>query len=63
MPGAFLHRDFRLFCGGQVVSLIGTWVQSVGQSWLVLELLRQHRECSGKVTDACQSGVLVSRWR
>jgi MFS family permease len=27
-----------LFWGGQLVSLIGTWMQSVGQSWLVLEL-------------------------
>jgi len=32
------HRDFRLFRAGQLVSLIGTWMQSVGQSWLVLEL-------------------------
>ena len=38
MLGAFRHRDFRLFLGGQLVSLIGTWMQSVGQSWLVLEL-------------------------
>jgi len=32
------NRDFRLFTAGQLVSLIGTWMQSVAQSWLVLEL-------------------------
>lgn len=35
---AFNHRDFRLFWIGQLVSLIGTWMQSVGQAWLVLQL-------------------------
>jgi MFS family permease len=31
-------RDFRLFFAGQNLSLIGTWMQSVGQSWLVLQI-------------------------
>ena len=35
---AFSHRDFRLFWTGQQVSLIGTWMQSIAQAWLVLEL-------------------------
>jgi len=35
---ALANRDFRLFTAGQLVSLIGTWMQSVAQSWLVLEL-------------------------
>ncbi len=35
---ALRHRDFRLFWTGQLVSLIGTWMQRVGEAWLVLEL-------------------------
>src|SRR5438309_7056001 len=35
---ALRHRDFRLFWSGQLISRVGTWMQSVGQSWLVLEL-------------------------
>ncbi|HYE68978.1 MAG TPA: MFS transporter [Anaerovoracaceae bacterium] len=35
---ALQHRNFRLFWFGQCISLIGTWMQSIGQSWLVLEL-------------------------
>lgn len=31
-------RNYRLYFTGQTVSLIGTWMQRVGQSWLVLEL-------------------------
>ncbi len=32
------HRDFRLFLVGQFVSLCGTWIQTVAQGWLVLQL-------------------------
>ncbi|MEZ5356870.1 MAG: MFS transporter [Bryobacteraceae bacterium] len=35
---ALRHRDFRLFVSGQVISLMGTWMQSVAQSWLVYRL-------------------------
>jgi MFS family permease len=35
---AFRHRNYRLFFYGQMVSLIGTWMQSVAQSWLVYRL-------------------------
>ena len=30
--------NFRLYFAGQAVSLVGTWMQVVAQSWLVLEL-------------------------
>ena len=32
------HRNFRLFWLGQIVSLIGTWMQSVAQGWLMHRL-------------------------
>ena len=35
---ALRHRNFRLFWSGQLISLIGTWMQTTGQSWLVLQL-------------------------
>lgn len=35
---ALRHKNFRLFVTGQMVSLIGTWMQSVAQSWLVYRL-------------------------
>jgi len=40
--GAFRHRNFRLFWFGQLISLIGTWMQSVAQGWLITELVLQH---------------------
>src|SRR5512138_3660764 len=35
---ALRHRNFRLFFSGQLVSLIGTWMQNTAQGWLVYEL-------------------------
>ena len=35
---AFRHRNFRLFFAGQAISLVGSWMQSVAQAWLVLTL-------------------------
>jgi MFS family permease len=32
------HRNFQLFIGGQLVSLIGTWMQSTAQLWLVYKM-------------------------
>jgi MFS family permease len=35
---ALQHRNFQLFFAGQLVSLIGTWMQSTAQLWLVYRL-------------------------
>jgi MFS family permease len=37
---ALHYRDFRLFWFGQIVSLSGTWMQSVAQGWLVYSLTK-----------------------
>src|SRR5436309_8297814 len=35
---AFRHGNYRLFFAGQLTSLVGTWMQTVAQSWLVYRL-------------------------
>jgi MFS family permease len=35
---ALQHRNFQLFFAGQLISLIGTWMQSTAQLWLVYKL-------------------------
>lgn len=41
-PGGILramrHRNYRLFFAGQGISLVGTWMQSMAQAWLVYRL-------------------------
>jgi len=32
------YRNFRLFFGGQLISLIGTWMQNIAQAWLVYRI-------------------------
>jgi len=38
MLGALRHRNYRLFVTGQIISTVGTWMQSVAMPWLALEL-------------------------
>jgi MFS family permease len=74
MGRALSHRNFRLFFGGQGLSLIGTWMTRVATSWLVY-LVAPQREMVpvllGVVGFAGQipafflsplAGVLVDRW-
>lgn len=37
---AFRSKNYRLYFSGQLISLIGTWLQMVAQSWLVLQLTK-----------------------
>ena len=67
---ALQHRNYRLFFGGQSVSLIGTWITRIATSWLVyrltgsLLLLGIVGFC-GQIPTlllAPFTGVLVDRW-
>ncbi len=35
---ALRHRNFQLFFAGQLISLVGTWMQTVAESWLVYRI-------------------------
>jgi MFS family permease len=35
---ALRHRNYRLFFSGQLISLVGTWMQTIAESWLVYRL-------------------------
>jgi MFS family permease len=35
---ALHHKNYRLFFGGQSISLVGTWMQQIAMSWLVYRL-------------------------
>src|SRR5689334_25112880 len=67
---ALQHRNFRLFFGGQTISLVGTWITRVATSWLVYrltgsELLLGVTGFAGQIPLlllAPFAGVLVDRW-
>lgn len=70
MVRALRHRNYRLFFGGQTVSLVGTWVTRVATGWLVYRLTGSEL-LLGLVAFAGQipllllapvAGVLVDRW-
>jgi MFS family permease len=56
-------RNYRLYAGGQVISLTGTWMQRVAQDWLILELSGNSGTAIGFVL-ALQFGptLLFSLW-
>lgn len=66
MPSVFVSlktRNYRLWAGGQAVSLIGTWMQRVAEDWLVLDLAHGRGWVLGVVM-ALQFGptLLLSAW-
>ncbi|MEJ2724169.1 MAG: MFS transporter [Deltaproteobacteria bacterium] len=70
MLRALHHRNYRLFFGGQGISLIGTWLTRVATSWLVYRLTNSAAVLgilgfAGQIPAfllAPFAGVLVDRW-
>jgi len=70
MLRALRYRNYRLFFGGQIVSLLGTWITTTATSWLVYRLTHS-AVLLGLVGFAGQfpafllgpfAGILVDRW-
>src|SRR6187549_2211392 len=67
---ALRHRNYRLFFGGQSLSLIGTWMTQVASSWLVFRLTNSALllglvSFSGQIPALLLTpfaGVWVDRW-
>jgi MFS family permease len=58
---ALKHRNFRLFFIGQLVSLIGSWMQNTAQGWLVYRLTGS-KVLLGTVAAAASLPMLLSIW-
>jgi MFS family permease len=67
---ALRHRDYRLYFTGQIVSLLGTWVQKIALTWLIYDLTKKYGAV-GLTTFAEQvpiflvtgfAGVLADKW-
>jgi MFS family permease len=61
VPGAAVFRslknpNYRLWAGGALVSNVGTWMQRIGQDWLVLTQLTHHSASAVGVVMALQFG-------
>jgi MFS family permease len=67
---ALYHRNYRLFFGGQGISLIGTWMQQIAMSWLVYRMTNSAFLLGlvGFSSQICSfffspfAGVLSDRW-
>ena len=67
---ALNHRNYRLFFGGQSVSIIGTWMQQIAINWLTFSLTHSAFLLgvvgfTGRITTfvlAPFAGVLIDRW-
>src|SRR5689334_13353529 len=59
---ALRHRNFQLYIGGQLVSLVGTWMQIIAQGWLVYQL--SHSELALGIVGFASAipALIISPW-
>ena len=49
-------RNFRIYASANLVSLTGTWMQRIGQDWLVLQLSGDSGDRARASSPRCSSG-------
>ncbi len=59
---AMQHRNFRLYFAGQLISVAGTWMQTVAQALLVYELSRSELMLGVVGFAAAIPSLLISPW-
>jgi MFS family permease len=50
------HHNYRLFFGGQLTSVAGTWMQNIAMAWLVVELAPHSRGLAVGLLTVCRFG-------
>nr|MBP7693774.1 MFS transporter [Anaerolineales bacterium] len=59
---ALRHRNFRLYFGGQLISVAGTWMQSVALGWLVYQLTHSELTLGLVGFASAIPALLISPW-
>jgi MFS family permease len=59
---ALQHRNFRLFWYGQLISLVGTWMQQVAQQWLVYRITDSPSKLSIVAAASTLPVLFLSLW-
>ena len=67
MVRSLKHRNFQLFFSGQMISLVGTWMDNIAEAWLVYRLtgsslLLGTVAFAGQIPDI-SSGPALGVWR
>jgi MFS family permease len=56
------HRNFQLYFGGQLISMAGTWMQTIAQGWLVYQLTHSELALGIVGFAAAVPALIVSPW-